>query len=162
MDLMDRPHTSNGENRLLQMMIDVGIHVELARQDRAYDNASDAHQKLFDGYVPLLRQGYKEALPWWEGTVRSAGRSGKIDEESLEEAYDARMAGPASDPRIVWIVRLIWLKCCKINESEPFHAIRPEYLMVRWLIDAGENELVRLLACMPYWPIGLNADGNWC
>ena len=162
MDVMTFHHTPHGPKRLLQMMIDVGIHAELARQDRPYADATEAHQKLFDGYVPLLRKGYEEALPWWEGTVRAAGSSGEIDAEAMEEAYDRRMAGPASDPRIVWIVRLIWMQCIKINEDNPFYALRPEYLMVQWLIDAGEDDLVRLLACMPYWPIGLDENGNWC
>ena len=162
MDISTHWHTPHGAQRLLQAMRDVGIHRELAERDHAFESASPAHQRLFEAYVPLLRQGQLEALPWWEATVRAASPTGKITQDALDEAYDRRMAGPASDPRIVWIVRTVWLQCCELNRQAPDTAIRPEYLMVQWLIDAGEDDLVRLLACMPYWPLGLDEDNRWC
>ena len=161
MDVMSPPHAEGGVYRLLQIMIDVGATAELAQRDHPYERASEAHRKLFDEYVPLLQQGYDEAVPWWEGTVRAQSSGAEIDQDALDEAYDIRMAGPAADPRIVWILRLVWMRCDRLNHADPSNAIRPEYLMVQWLVDAGKSDLARLLSCMPYWPIGLDADGNW-
>lgn len=158
---MNPPHAEHGVRRLLQIMIDVGATADLARRDHPFSQASEAHQRLFEQYVPFLTQGYKEAIPFWEGTVEASSTSGEIDQDALDEAYDMRMAGPASDPRIVWILRMVWMRCDELNREFPDHAIRPEYLMVQWLVDAGQTDLVRLLCCMPYWPIGLDADGNW-
>lgn len=162
MDTLKFWHTAHGAQRLLRAMIDVGVHADLAKRDRPFAEGSKAHQKLFEAYVPLLQEGYDEAVPWWNGTVRAVSGPHGITQDSLEEAFDKRMAGPAANPRVVWIVRSIWLQCCELNEADPDHAIRPEYLMVQWLADAGQDPLVRLIACMPYWPIGLDEENRWC
>jgi len=28
-------------------------------------------------------------------------------------------------------------------------------------VEEGLKDYVRLLTCMPYWPIGLDENGNW-
>lgn len=77
-------------------------------------------------------------------------------EQAIEESFDRRLAGAASHPKVVWIVRSYWLAAARIGE------VSPEIFLLQWLIDSGETELVRLIACMPYWPIGLDETGNWC
>lgn len=155
--------TEEGVYRLLNAMHDVGGHALWHRRDIPFAQAAPAFRKLFEGYRKLIRQAYREAEPWWRDTVAAERRRTSSDEDALAEAFDKRAAGAASYPRVVWVVRMIWLECCRRNDAAPDEEkIRPEYLMVQWLIDAGETELVRLIACMPYWPIGLDADGNWC
>lgn len=155
--------TDLGVNRLLTSLLDTGGHAAWYSSDRSYDSAAEVYRELFDAYVPALQQAYDEAAPWWEDTVAAQRAEGLSEQTAVETAFNIRMAGAAADPRVVWIVRLIWLECADINSGMPDAAkIRPEYLMVQWLKDAGETELVRLLACMPYWPIGMNEDGEWC
>jgi hypothetical protein len=35
-------------------------------------------------------------------------------------------------------------------------------LLLQGLVDAGDHDAVRLATAMPYWPIGLDAQGQWC
>jgi hypothetical protein len=118
---------------------------------------------LFADYCNDLRLVYDIAELWWEGTVEAQEDLGLGPEEALKEAFDVRLAGPASHPNVVWIVRAYWLRCSDTDpQSVAFGYAYPEEILLQWLIDAGETELVRLIACMPYWPIGLDENGNWC
>ena len=37
----------------------------------------------------------------------------------------------------------------------------PEEFLLRWLVTDRLDELAEFLAGMPYWPIGMDEDGNW-
>jgi hypothetical protein len=156
--------TEEGIDRLLHTMVEAGCYATWSAPDRPYNAADQSLQTLFRGYRKLLEKAREEAEPWWEGTVLAESSDGQsITPEAVEAAFDKRAAGPASDPRVVWVVRMVWMECVKRNNRlPPAEQVRPEYLMVQWLIDVGEAELVRLIACMPYWPIGLDENGEWC
>ncbi|TRC93299.1 hypothetical protein FJV76_11860 [Mesorhizobium sp. WSM4303] len=163
MALLTLHDTQTGIKRLLTAMFDVGAHSSWYTADKPHAAAAADYQQLFDAYCQLIQQAYNEAAPWWEGTVEAERNKGLSQEDALEAAFNNRMAGPASDPRVVWIVRVIWLECANRNAMMPdTEKIRPEYLLLQWLVDAGETELVRLIACMPYWPVGLDEHGKWC
>ncbi|AZO05429.1 MULTISPECIES: hypothetical protein [unclassified Mesorhizobium] len=163
MALLTLYDTQDGIKRLLNCMFDLDAYSSWYTTDKPRKKAAADYQQLFDAYVQLIQQAYNEAAPWWDGTVEAERNKGLSDKDALEAAFNNRMAGPASDPRVVWIVRVIWLECANRNammaDSEK---IRPEYLLLQWLIDAEETELVRLIACIPYWPVGLDENGNWC
>lgn len=127
------------------------------------DAASPEHRSVHEDYVADLRTACGIAASWWEDTVRAQERLGLSRDAAIRESFDRRWAGPAAHPKVVWIVRLYWLACDKINtDFAPDRPVPPQTFMLQWLVDAGESELVRLIACMPYWPIGLDANGDWC
>lgn len=155
MAITTRFSTDNGIRRLLSAPLDLG-RLPPAR-DRPLAEATPQERDLFDGYVSLLRLAYTSAEQWWESTIAAQEERGLSREDAVVESFDRRLAGPASHPMVVWIVREFWLLAVRDAPS-----LRPESVLLRWLIEAGETELVRLVACMPYWPIGLDADGDWC
>jgi hypothetical protein len=155
--------TDDGIYRLLNCMLDIDAHAPWYRSDKSQAAAAEEYRQIFDAYCQLIRQAASEAIPWWEDTVAAREAEGLSREDAIAAAFNDRMAGAASDPRVVWIVRVIWLECANRNRMKPpEERVRPEYLMLQWLIDAGESELVRLIACMPYWPVGLDENGEWC
>ena len=87
---------------------------------------------------------------------------GMKPEQALKQAYHCHFAGPAANPRIVWIVRTFWLECVAINQETPeAQRVPPEVLLLHWLVEDQHTEAVKVLTGMPYWPIGLSADGQW-
>jgi hypothetical protein len=155
--------TDKGIQRLMTAMRDLGARDAWSNSDKKLDAARAELQELFGNYLKLLKAAYDEAVPWWENTINAQRSLGLDDQDALKAAFNNRLAGAASDPRVVWVVRLVWLSCMSLNAKfDDTDKVRPEVLLLQWLIDAGETELVRLIACMPYWPIGLDENGNWC
>ncbi|KAF0137799.1 MAG: hypothetical protein FD152_188 [Xanthobacteraceae bacterium] len=154
--------TDNGIARLLLQPGDI-VPRDANQTGRKEHQAPASLRELFASYRNDLRLAYDVASLWWEGTVEAQMDLGHGPEDALKEAFDSRLAGPAAHPNIVWIVRSYWLLCSDTDvKSTSFGFAYPEEVLLQWLIDAGETELVRLIACMPYWPIGLDENGNWC
>lgn len=153
--------TEDGYRRLLEQPRDV---VPRADGDPAIrpEEAGPGHHALFAEYRQDLRTAYGEAAPWWEATIEAQERLGLPQDEAIEAAFTKRAAGAAAHPRVVWIVRTYWLACDRLNRDGATPPVDPETLLLKWLADLDETELLRLVCCMPYWPIGLDADGRWC
>lgn len=84
-------------------------------------------------------------------------------DEALDEAYAQRAAGPASAPEFVWFIRHFWLRVDALNRTLPLERrVAPQDLLLGWLAEAGDDESVELATAMPYWPIGLDDQGQWC
>jgi len=123
---------------------------------------SDRHRSMFDEYVEEVDYVAAIALEWWNKTLaaRSSGATNK--RAAFRDAWRSRPAGPASYPGLVALVRDFWLTCHALNqEVDEGERVPPWTFLLAWLRDAGHDEAVRVLACMPYWPIGLDEDGNW-
>jgi hypothetical protein len=153
-----------GVRRLMTAMLDLDVHNGWETLHRSRADADPEFRQLYEGYLALLRVALKESLRRWDGTVRAEQEvDGGTYEDALARAHERLWAGPGGDPNVVWVVRLIWLECDLSNgKVAPEARVRPETLLLQWLIDDGEDDLVHLIACMPYWPIGLDANGNWC
>ncbi|MEJ6784828.1 hypothetical protein [Aminobacter sp. Piv2-1] len=128
---------------------------------RKLGESSERHQALFDGYRDDIRTAYEIAARWWANTVAAQLQLGLSRDAAIREAFMKRAAGAAAHGNVIWIVRNYWLDCCEVNK-ETGSVVYPETLLLQWLVDAEEDELVRLIACMPYWPIGMDANGAWC
>ncbi|RWM07829.1 hypothetical protein [Mesorhizobium sp.] len=128
---------------------------------RKLAQSSQRHQDLFDGYLEDIQTAYEIAVPWWADTVKAQEQQGLGREEALRKAFMKRAAGAAAHGNVIWIVRNYWLDCCDANKGSG-EIVYPETLLLQWLIDAKKKELVRLIACMPYWPIGKDENGVWC
>lgn len=130
---------------------------------RPVAEATHAHQKLYSEYVSDFRQAYEIAETWWQDCVDAcASRTGRRA-EAIDQAFAKRLAGPASAPEVVWFVRTYWLAFAELNQRlSAAERVPPQHALLQWLIDDGLGDYVTLLTCMPYWPIGLDENGNWC
>jgi len=143
--------------------IEGGTPLPEGRGMGALGQAHPKLRKMFETY----REGYQFLYPtadqWWRDCVAARERPGRTHEEAVREAFEVRAAGPASAPEFVWFVRFFWFACDDIIKSLPLRQrVAPEIVLLKWLADAGERDAVTLLTSMPYWPIGLDEQGEWC
>jgi hypothetical protein len=124
--------------------------------------ASPGHRALFDEYLRFMGDAIGIAEAWWAGKVGETAQSGARWRAAVTEAYALRFAGPASCPEVVWTIRTFWLRCVAANRDVPdVQRVPPEVFLLYWLLDGQHDEWVQVLTCMPYWPIGLDAQGRW-
>ncbi|MGX5799754.1 hypothetical protein ACWGS9_00735 [Bradyrhizobium sp. Arg314] len=162
MPLITRYSSELGIRRLLAQPRDVASASDI-RAVHNHDEASPAHRTLFVEYVAELKEAYDIAAEWWADIISTEEELQGGREKALEKAFNDRIAGAASSPNVVWVIRRYWLKCVAANATASEGAgVAAEIFLLQWLIDAGNEELVKLVACMPYWPIGQDENGNWC
>lgn len=150
--------------RLMNAPRDLPLSAPLREPPITPSEASELHRAAFTDYLADMAEVYDFASKWWEATLDGiVEESGVSRAEAAKIAINRRFAGPAALPAVVWIVRTYWLKCVEINQSVPeFQRVPPEVFLLKWLSDRGEGDWVKLLSCMPYWPIGLDENGKWC
>lgn len=120
------------------------------------------HQEIYAEYLANFQVAYDVADNWWKGCVQPFIDEGHSREEAIDTAYDNRLAGPASAPEVVWFFRTYWLEFDEVNRSlHPEDRVPPQVCMLGWLVEEDRKEYIRLLTCMPYWPMGLDENGNW-
>lgn len=126
--------------------------------------ASPGHRQLFSEYLEGLTTVYSITEQWWSGLIDAQARENSSERDTaMRMAFLRRVAGPASDPQFVAVIREFWLRCVALNASlAEGDKVPPQVLLLGWLVEAEQNDFVRLVTCMPYWPIGLDAMGNWC
>jgi hypothetical protein len=130
---------------------------------KKYEVSGAAHQALFADFLVNLSRIYPAIEEWWSSLVDAQMEEGVTRAEAIDLAFEKRLAGPAAAPEFVSLVRGTWLDCARLNAKLPeADQVPPEELMLGWLLDRNEEKFVQLLTCMPYWPIGLDENGNWC
>jgi hypothetical protein len=124
--------------------------------------ASQDHQELFAEYIEFMGDAIRLAEIWWEGVIRARELAGADRRSAIDSAYQLRFAGPASSPEVVWTIRTFWLRCVALNHKHPEkQGVPPEVFLLYWLLDEMHDEWVQVISGMPYWPIGLDANGDW-
>jgi len=122
----------------------------------------EAHARAFDEYIRDLQTVVPEAKRVWLAVIRQFQASFPDRAVAMKEALRFQPAGAAFDARVIAVVRRHWLVCDRLNRSvTESDRVAPERFLLEWLIAAGQDDPVDVLAGMPYWPIGLDADGNW-
>ncbi|MFD2055363.1 hypothetical protein ACFSQT_20585 [Mesorhizobium calcicola] len=155
--------TDEGIHRLMNAMFDLGVYDGWPRTDVRLADTDAVYQEYFDGYRMLMHDVCDAADTWWTATIQAQRNRGLDDQAAVKAAFADRLAGAAAYPKVVWMVRFGWLAVAELNKAQrPDQRVRPETFLLQWMIDEGETEIVRLLACMPYWPIGLDEHGDWC
>ena len=102
------------------------------------------------------------ALAFWRPLIVAKKTAERSEQEAARAAWMRRPAGPASYPGMVALVREYWLACDALNRKcAEEERVPPWTFLLSWLMDESHYEAVGVLACMPYWPIGLDEDGNW-
>ncbi|MBZ9683631.1 MULTISPECIES: hypothetical protein [unclassified Mesorhizobium] len=131
-------------------------------QEKPLADATEAHRRLYAQYVADFATAYEVGDAWWQDCVEAFVLDGYKKAEAVDLAYDKRLAGPASAPEVVWFFRTYWLSFDELNgDLPPADRVPPQTAMLAWLVEDGRKDYVRLLTCMPYWPIGLDENGNW-
>ncbi len=161
-DPMDQARVARGIERLLAAPRDLARCGAPLAPRRTRDAGSARHRALFEEYADILAAVARESLDWWRETVTARTRVASDPARAEREAWIARPAGPASFPGFVAFVRDYWLECHRLNEAAlESERVAPESLLVDWLLDGEHGLEVAVVACMPYWPIGLDSSGNW-
>jgi hypothetical protein len=123
---------------------------------------SAGHRTLFEEYKDDVDYVTAAALQWWEETVGARKRLAPDDPQVVRKAWVDRPAGPASYPGLVALIRDYWIACHRQNlETAEINRVPPWTFLLAWLLDGNYRQCVSVLACMPYWPIGLDREGNW-
>ncbi len=124
--------------------------------------ASQAHRSLFRDYEEEMEELLDIAEQWWEDGIQRRKANGDPEAEIMEDAYRRSFAGPAGLSEMVWTIRKFWIACVAINEELPeAQRVPPEVFLLHWLDDGEHTDHIQVLTGMPYWPIGLDADGHW-
>lgn len=103
------------------------------------------------------------AMEWWVSVVSTCVERISDRDAALREAYGRFPAGPASRPEVITAVRDTWLEVARVNAklSQP-ERLRPECAVLESQHSAAVNVTFIVLTAMPYWPIGIDDNGNWC
>ncbi len=131
-------------------------------RERPVARATEAHRRLYAEYVADFATAYEVGEAWWADCVDAFVSDGYSKEEAVDLAYGKRLAGPASASEVVWFFRSYWLSFDELNRGlAPDDRVPPQVAMLGWLVEEKRKDYVRLLTCMPYWPLGLDENGNW-
>ena len=127
------------------------------------EQAPPGYRDLFDRYVTDLEAAATVAIDWWNGMVRRSMAALLEESAAIRANYEARPAAVASRPEVVFVVRDYWLETIALNESGSTRpGVAPQCLLLAWLAEAGHDLLHSILTSMPYWPLGIDAEGRWC
>ncbi|KXU83314.1 hypothetical protein CI15_29930 [Paraburkholderia monticola] len=148
-----------GVKRLLSMPLDLP-HRHQLRERVEIGAASVEHRQIFGEYCAELTAAVAKAEEWWAGMLLKAESRGASTSQAVRGLYGIRPAGPASHPSVVAVIRHYWLACDEMNEL--FHPrVPPQIFLIAWLVDRRMDRELSVVTGMPYWPIGLDENGNW-
>jgi len=123
---------------------------------------NSVHVAAHRAYCRDLEHALIEAERWWRGLVRDSTSQGRGDDEALEDAYAFCIAGPAGHGQVLGVLQTYWALCEQLDATLPAEQyVAPELFLLDWLRDGKHESWVRILSGLPYWPIGLDAEGNW-
>jgi hypothetical protein len=126
-------------------------------------DAGEIHRLAHGSYLRALEQALAEAERWWARELGQREVRGLDADQALDDAYAAHPVGPAGHPRVVGVVQAYWALCHEINAvlTDEQQHVAPEQLLLGWLLDGTRDSWVEILSAMPYWPVGLDAEGAW-
>jgi len=134
----------------------------IPNQPRANTKGSPSHRELFTSYVKRLRRHKTIADSWWNDLIEAQEESTGDRGQAIENVIARRPVGPASHPLVVGTVRKHWLEVAKLNQQSPEPSrVAPEEFVLEWLIQNRQHDLARTLASYPFWPLGMNVQGEW-
>lgn len=120
------------------------------------------HRELFEEYREEVDYVTEVALQWWDETLQARTKQTPDDRQVVRNAWIDRPAGPASYPGLVALIRDYWLACDELNQKvAESEQVPPWTFLLGWLLDGNYPQCVSVLACMPYWPIGMDKNGKW-
>jgi hypothetical protein len=120
------------------------------------------HAALRGDYLMELREAKRWADSWWRSVVETELQRSDEPVEAKRRLAAKYPAGPAAHGSVIAVLRKYWLACVALNEnSVPKTQMPPEEFLLGSLVDSPELDLAELISGLPYWPIGVDADGKW-
>ena len=133
--------------------------------DPGKENASSGHKILYKAYKDQLTIIARKVEKIWDQEINWLTSQLGSEKEAISKHLYEFPAGPAAQPEFIEYIRMNWLKCNYLNKNTTIHeAVAPETLLLKWLseeIDVTDTS-IKVICCMPYWPLGLDEDDNWC
>lgn len=126
----------------------------------------NTYEILFDEYVKEL----DKAVSFEEDRLDSI-REKKLSEgksqEEIENFIMERFDPICCSGRVLAVFRKFWLKCNELNiyneKNGVDEYVNPRDFTVDWLSNDGDPyELFGLISGMPYYPIGIDENGEYC
>jgi hypothetical protein len=123
----------------------------------------DSHRSAHANWLQEVSWAADQAIDWWRTIADGFRDPGLSWADAARQAYQQWPSGPASSEYIVSVVRRHWLNCERLNAGLPTRAvIWPEDFLLGTLDPQVHHRVLLVLTAMPYWPIGLDENGNWC
>lgn len=155
------PH--NGWMRLYHAPKDVREPERLVLETPDYLPVSRGLESLHRAYRTDFEAWSAAEIDWWRGVVeRLMPDSGNVREAAMA-AYERWPAGPASREDMVGLFRKYWFACeaasLELPESK---RMWPEDFLLGGCSATEDATRYLVVTAMPYWPMGLDSNGQWC
>jgi hypothetical protein len=126
---------------------------------------SVSHDELFAKYVEELRAAKVRVEGWWNALIGFQAVDMEDPTEALREVKNRWPVGPAAHPLVIGVFRKYYLACDALNRDIAAAGsgeddVDPLIFLTEWLLDGQNDELAEFLAVLPYWPIGMDLQGN--
>jgi hypothetical protein len=159
-DFAHRHDVARGLERLLGAAADLRSR---PLRELPLAEADDTHRLAHAAYVHALELALIEAERSWARELAHREARGSTREQALDDLYLRHRAGPVGHPRVLGVIQAYWALCHEINHALVDHArhVAPEHLLLGWLRDGRRDSWVEILSALPYWPVGVDADGRW-
>ncbi len=149
--------------QLIQMIQDLGAITEHpVNLFQSISAGSYPHQRLFEDYVKDLRQAKQWTEGWWQALIQTEMLRTPDYDFAIEKVKRRWPLGPTPTKKIITVVRKYWLACDRLNKQvQPHERVSPVTFILQWLMEREHDDLAEFLTGFPYWPVGLDEDGNW-
>jgi hypothetical protein len=168
-DFAHRHDVARGIERLLGAGADLRARATVREPSLA--EADDTHRFAHAAWLRDLERALIEAERAWARELEHREARGSTREQALDDLHAKHRAGPVGHPRVLGVIQAYWALCHEINHAlvDKKRHVAPESLLLGWLRDSSgngsgdrrRNSWVEILSALPYWPVGLDADGRW-
>ena len=124
------------------------------------------YKNLFDEYVKELDKAVSFEEDKLDFIREKMLIEGKSDVE-IENFIMGKFDPICCTGRVIAVFRKYWLKCNDLNVNNNKNGfdeyVNPKVFTIDWLSNDGDPyELVELMNGMPYYPIGIDENGDYC
>lgn len=123
----------------------------------------DEYNELYKEYVYELKKAVMEEKEYLE-RIRQKNANRFSNKEDLEKFLKQRFDPVCCSGRVIAVFRKYWLKCDEINysiDNESNEYVNPKEFVVDYL-SGSNQELYDIISSMPYYPIGVDENGDYC
>jgi len=123
--------------------------------------ASKPYRTLFEAYLAELRTAKGWAEKWWDSLIEAEQARGRSRKRAVANVKSSWPVGAVAHKGIIGVIRKYWLECQKLNQkAAESKRLPPEEFIMGWLIRQDET-LAAFLSDLPFWPMGIDEEGNW-
>lgn len=160
-DFAHRHDVARGLERLLGAGAD--LRPRASGLALTFEDADETHRLAHAAYLRDLERALIEAERTWARALEHRAARGSTREQALDDLYLRHRVGPVGHPRVLGVIQAYWALCHEINHAlvDQKRHVAPEHLLLGWLRDGRHDSWIELLSALPYWPVGLDADGKW-